>query len=221
MGIRAIVTGSTGMVGEGVLHECLQHPDVKEVLVINRRPGGVKHPKLKEIIHTNFHDMLPVAAQLHDYNACYFCLGTSSIGMKEAAFAHVTYDLTMEVAKTLVALNPDMTFCYVSGSGTDSSEKGRIMWARVKGKTENDLLKMGFKAAFMFRPGFMRATPGLQRTQPLYKYIGWLYPLAKRLFPQLVCTLAEVGQAMINVTLHGYPKKVLEVEDIQEAAHRP
>lgn len=221
MEIRAIITGSTGMVGEGVLHECLQHPDVKEVLVINRRPCGVQHPKLKEIIHENFYDMLPVAAKLHGYNACYFCLGVSSVGMKEDAYKRVTYDLTMEVAKTLAALNSDMIFCYVSGASTDSSEKGRSMWARVKGKTENDLLKQPFKAAYMFRPGFMLPTDGLKYTQKYYKYMTWAYPVLRRVFPQSVSTLAEVGQAMINVTRYGYPKPVLEVKDILTLAHHP
>lgn len=220
MEIRAIITGSTGMVGEGVLHECLLHPDVKEVLVINRKPCGVQHPKLKEIIHENFYDMLPIATKLHGYNACYFCLGVSSVGMKEDAYKRVTYDLTMEVARTLAALNSDMIFCYVSGAGTDSSEKGRSMWARVKGKTENDLQKQPFKAAYTFRPGFMRATEGLKNTNKYYKYIGWAYPFFRQVFPQWVCTLAEVGQAMINVTRYGYRKPVLEVKDIVALAQR-
>ena len=220
MEIRAIITGSTGMVGEGVLHECLLHPDVKEVLVINRKPCGVQHPKLKEIIHENFYDMLPIATKLHGYNACYFCLGVSSVGMKEAAYKRVTYDLTMEVARTLAALNSHMIFCFVSGAGTDSSEKGRSMWARVKGKTENDLQKQPFKAVYIFRPGFMRATEGLKNASKFYKYIGWAYPFFRRVFPQWVCTLAEVGQAMINVTRYGYRKPVLEVKDIVALAHR-
>lgn len=215
MEIKAIITGSTGMVGEGVLHECLQHPDVTEVLVINRKPCGVKHPKLKELIHKNFYDMLPVAAQLHGYNACYFCLGVSSVGMKEDAYEHATYDLTMEVAKTLVAMNTDMTFCYVSGAGTD----GKSMWAKIKKRTEQDLLQLPFKAAYMFRPGYMHPTPGMQHTQKYYKYMSWMYPFFRRFFPQLVSTLAELGQAMINVTRYGYAKKVLEVKDIVTVAH--
>jgi len=218
MEIRAIITGSTGMVGEGVLHECLKHPDVKEVLVINRRPCGVKHPKLKEIIHKNFLDMLPIAARLHDYNACYFCLGVSSIGLKEAAYTKLTYDLTTEVAKTLVVLNPEMTFCYVSGAGTDSTEKGKQMWARVKGRTENALLKMPFKAAYMFRPAFIKPGDGMKHTHGFYKLISWLYPIARQLAPGYVVRLPELGKAMINVTLHGYPERVLEVADIQKAA---
>lgn len=217
MDIKAIITGSTGMVGEGVLHECLQHPDVKEVLVINRKPCGVKHPKLKEIIHGNFFDMLPVAAQLHGYNAGYFCLGVSSVGMKEDVYEHATYDLTMEVAKTLATMNPEMTFCYVSGAGTD----GKSMWAKIKKRTENDLQQLPFKAAYMFRPGYMQPTKGMRYTQSYYKYMSWLYPVLRRVFPQGVSTLAELGLAMINVTRYGFPKKVLEVKDIVQLAHQP
>ena len=220
MEIKAIITGSTGMVGEGVLHECLQHPDVKEVLVINRRPGGVKHPKLKEIIHNNFHDMLPVAAQLHDYNACYFCLGVSSVGMKEPEYYNLTYNLTLHAAQTLSKFNPDMTFCYVSGASTDSTEKGKSMWARVKGKTENDLMKLPFKQVFAFRPGLMKAAKGAKNVPAIYKSLSWLYPVLHWLFPSKSCDLAEVGQAMINVTLFGYGRKILEVRDIVTAAKR-
>lgn len=217
MDIKAIITGSTGMVGEGVLHECLQHPEVKEVLVINRKPCGVKHPKLKEIIHNNFFDMLPVAAKLHGYNACYFCLGVSSVGMKADAYEHATYDLTMEVANTLATMNSDMVFCYVSGAGTD----GKSTWAKIKKRTENDLQRLPFKAAYMFRPGYMQPTKGLQYTQSYYKYMSWLYPVLRRVFPQGVSTLAELGLAMINVTRYGFPKKVLEVKDIVTLAHQP
>jgi hypothetical protein len=218
MRIKAIITGATGMVGEGVLHECLLHESVEQVLVINRRPCGVSHPKLKEIIHTNFYDLSTIKDQLQPYNACYFCLGVSSIGMNEEAYHHVTYDLTMHVASTLVALNPDMTFCYVSGSGTDSSEHGRIMWARVKGQTENDLLKLPFKQAYMFRPGFMQPTKGLKNALKIYKVFSWMYPVWKALLPKYVSTLKEVGLAMINCVIKGYEKKVLEVPDIVKLA---
>jgi hypothetical protein len=216
--IRAIVTGATGMVGEGVLHECLQHPQVEAVLVINRKPCGVTHTKLKEIIHADFFDIAPIADQLKGYNACYFCLGVSSVGMKEPEYYKLTYTLTMHVAETLSRLNPDMTFCYVSGAGTDSTEKGRQMWARVKGKTENNLAKLPFKQEFNFRPGFMLAAKGAKNLLPFYKYIAWMYPFFRRFFPSMVCTLAEVGEAMINVTLYGYEKQILEVKDIVEAA---
>ena len=166
------------MVGEGVLHECLLHPQVEAVMVINRKPCGISHPKLKEIIHTDFFDLSGIQNQLEGYDACFFCLGVSSIGMKEPEYYRMTYTLTINVAQTLSKLNPGMTFCYISGSGTDSTEKGRQMWARVKGKTENDLMKLPFKQVFNFRPGFMYPTKGLKNTLPFYKYISWMYPIS-------------------------------------------
>ena len=205
------------MVGEGALHECLNHPEVEQVLIINRRTYGLSHPRLTEIIHGDFHDISPIASKLKGYNACYFCLGVSSVGMKEPEFKRLTYDLTMHVAETLVKENPDMTFCYVSGAGTDGTEKGSSMWARVKGKTENDILKL-FKNGYAFRPGYMQPTKGLKNTLKYYNYLSWMYPALRTLFPKYVSTLAEVGQAMINVTLKGYSKRVLEVMDIKEAA---
>lgn len=218
--IRAIITGTTGMVGEGVLIECLQSNDVEQVLIINRKPLGVTHPKLKEIIHANFQDISPIADQLKGYNACYFCLGVSSVGMNEQDYTRITYDLTLNFAKTLRVQNPDMTFVYVSGSGTDSTEKGNLMWARVKGKTENDILKLGFKDAYAFRPGFMKPTAGQKNALSFYKYIDWLYPVLRALAPGVVSTLTEVGQAMVNVTLNPSEKKILEVKDIVGLSHR-
>lgn len=220
MKIRAIVTGATGMVGEGVLQECLQHPDVESVLIVNRKPSGFVHPKLKEIIHQDFFDISAIEDQLKGYNACYFCLGVSSIGMKEPEYYKLTYTLTLNVAQALSKLNPEMTFCYVSGTSTDSTEKGKQMWARVKGKTENDLAKLPFKQEFNFRPGLMQAAEGARNVPNIYKYLSWLYPFLHWLFPSKSCTLAEVGQAMINVTLHGYDKQILEVRDIVEVAKR-
>ncbi|WP_428328578.1 NAD-dependent epimerase/dehydratase family protein [Mucilaginibacter sp.] len=212
--IKAIITGTTGMVGEGVLHECLQHPDVASVLVINRKPCEVTHPKLKEIIHADFFDITAIESQLSGYNACYFCSGVSSVGMKEPEYYKMTYTLTLHVAETLSRVNPEMTFCYASGSGTDSTEKGRSMWARVKGKTENDLMKLPFKRVFNFRPGYMHPIKGLKNVLPYYKYIGWLYPAFRTIFPNFVSTLTELGLAMINVTRFGYTKQILEVKDI-------
>jgi hypothetical protein len=220
MKIRAIITGVTGMVGEGVLHECLQRSDVEQVLVINRRACGVSHPKLKEIIHSDFFDISPIREQLAGYNACYFCLGVSSVGMKEDEYNQKTYVLTMHFAKTLSEINRDMTFCYVSGAGTDGSEKGKSMWARVKGKTENDLMKLPFRKVYAFRPGIMKPTKGLKNTLSFYKYAGWLYPVIKMISPNSGSTLAEVGQAMINVTKSGYEKQVIEVKDIIALAKR-
>lgn len=218
MKIKAIITGVTGMVGEGVLHECLLHPDVESVLVINRKSCGVKHEKLKEIIHKEFSDLSSIENQLEGYNACYFCAGVSSVGKKEDEYRRITYDLTMNFAKTLAKLNPDMTFCYVSGVGTDSTEKGRSMWARIKGKTENDLLKLPYKAAFMFRPGYIQPTKGLKNAYKIYKVFVPFYPILKTLFPKYIVTLEELGKAMINVTLFGSDKKILECRDIAELA---
>ncbi|MCW3109612.1 MAG: hypothetical protein JWQ09_4118 [Segetibacter sp.] len=212
--IKAIITGATGMVGEGVLHECLQHQQVEAVLVINRKSCGVTHPKLKEIIHSDFFDFSAIENQLAGYNACFFCLGVSSIGMKEPEYYKLTYTLTLTLAQTLSKLNTGMTFCYISGAGTDTTEKGRVMWARVKGKTENDLMKLPFKQVYAFRPGYIHPTKGLIRTKKYYKYFTWLYPFFRTVFPQYVCTLQQLGLAMINAAYYGYPKKVLEVRDI-------
>lgn len=216
MKIKAIITGATGMVGEGVLHECLNHADVESALIINRKSCGIKHEKLKEIIHKDFLDISAIENQLIGYNACYFCAGVSSLGKKEEEYIRITYDLTISFAKVLLNLNTDMTFCYVSGSGTDSSEKGKIMWARVKGKTENDLMKLPFKAAYMFRPGYIQPTKGLMNTYKFYKIVAPFYPLWKLIFSNHVTTLREIGLAMINATLYGSSKKILECRDIIE-----
>jgi len=217
--IKAIVTGASGMVGEGVLIECLNHPQVESVLVVGRRPCGITHPKLKEIIHKDFFDVSSIESQLAGYNACYFCLGVSSVGMKEPEYYNLTYNLTLNFAQAVSRQNTDMTFCYVSGAHTDSTEQGKTMWARVKGKTENDLAKLPFKQEFNFRPGFMKATKGQKNLLPLYKYFAWLYPVLKVLTPNMASTLAEVGQAMINVTLFGYETRTTEVKDIKKLAH--
>jgi hypothetical protein len=217
MKLKVIITGSTGMVGEGVMLECLDNPGVEEVLVVNRRSVGRSHPKLREIIHSDFFDLEPIAPQLAGYDACFFCLGVSSVGMKKDAYKHVTYNLTLNVARVLARQNPDLAFCYVTGAGTDSSEKGRIAWARVKGATENALIKL-FKRAYMFRPGFMKPTPGQRNVNPYYKYIGWFYPIGRALFPGGFCTIRDVGLAMINVAAKGAPKATLEVKDIVSLA---
>lgn len=219
MKIKTIITGATGMVGEGVLLECLNHPDVEQVLVINRKPGGRSHPKLKEIIHKDFFNLAPIENQLSGYNTCFFCLGVSSVGMSNEEYKHLTYDLTMNVATLLAKLNPEMTFCYVTGAGTDSSEQGRIAWARVKGATENALMHL-FKKAYMFRPGFMKAVPGQKNVKSYYKLLAWLYPIGRAIYPAGFCTLQEVGQAMIKTVTKGYEKQILEVKDIVALAKR-
>lgn len=220
MKIRAIITGATGMVGEGVLHECLNDANVEQVLVINRKPGGVSHPKLREHIHADFFDLTPVESQLSGYNACFFCLGVSSVGMNEPEYRRLTYDLTLHVAQMLAKLNPDMTFGYVSGAGTDSTEQGSSMWARVKGETENVLMRLPFEKAYMFRPGFMKPTPGLKNVQRYYKFIAWLYPVGRALFPAGFSTLQELALAMIKSVSIGYEKPVLDVKDIVALAKR-
>jgi len=212
--IKVIITGATGMVGEGVLHECLQHEEVEQILSISRRPGGITHPKLKEIIHSDFYNLSSVEDQLAGYNACFFCLGVSSVGMKEKEYYRLTYDLTMHVAETLSRINNNMTFCYISGAGTDSTGKGRSMWARVKGKTENDLMRLSFKAVYNFRPGILVPTKGLKNTLSFYKYLGWLIPVIKKLTPKYICSLSELGNAMINASITGFEKPILEVPDI-------
>ena len=214
MKIKAIVFGATGMVGEGVLHVSLNHPDIESVLVLGRKTCGVSHPKLTEIIHGDFFDYAAIAPRLSGYNACYFCLGVSSIGMNEKDYTRVTYDLTMAAAKSLSRLNPEMTFCYVSGLGTDGTEKGRSMWARVKGKTENDLQKLPFKGVYLFRPGFIKPIKGLKNAFKLASVLGAAYPLWKALLPKYVCTLEDLGLAMINVSGKGYSSRVLECVDI-------
>jgi len=219
MKVKAIITGATGMVGEGVLLECLNHPDVEQVLIINRKASGFSHPKLRELVHKDFFNLAPIADQLTGYNACFFCLGVSSVGMSQDEYKHLTYDLTLHFAETLAKQSPDLTFCYVTGAGTDSSEQGRIAWARVKGATENAVMRL-FKKAYMFRPGFMKATPGQKNIKSYYTFLAWLYPIGRALYPAGFCTLNEVGQAMINTVTKGYEKQILEVKDIVELAKR-
>jgi len=212
MKIKAIITGASGMVGEGVLYECLQHNDVEEILVIGRRSCGYTHLKLKEIVYSDLYNLSSIEDQLEGYNACFFCLGMSSVGVKEPEFAKVTYDLTMHFATTLRKLNPEMTFCYISGRGTN--ETGKQMWQRVKGKTESDLMKLSFRRVYNFRPGVIKPTKDLKNVLSLYKWLGWILPIINTISPQSVVTLKQIGDAMINSVLKGYEKKILEVKDI-------
>lgn len=212
--MKVIITGATGMVGEGVLLECLENTAVQEVLMINRRPSPISHPKLKELIVPDF-IKLDESPLLGSYDACFYCAGVSSVGMNEHKYTFITYDTTLIFAQKLAKLNPDMVFTFVSGAHTDSSEKGSAMWARVKGKTENALMKLSFKAAYNFRPGFMKPFEGQKNVKALFKPIIWVFPY---LFPKKSLTLKQVGQAMINAVQHGYPKQVLEIADIAELA---
>lgn len=219
---KVIITGATGMIGKGVLYECLDHHEIDDVLVIGRNPVKDEHPKLKQMIHKDFTDFSSVKDQLQNYDACFFCLGVSAAGLKEEQYKQITYDYTLALAKTLLELNQQMTFNYVSGQGTDSSEKGRMMWARIKGKTENDLLNLGFKQSFMFRPGMIIPLRGIKsRTksyQFMYDYFMWLVKLVKIISPNSVVNTTQIGLAMINSMLYGYRKNVLHPKNIIELA---
>ncbi len=216
MNINVIVTGTTGMVGEGVLLECLAHPDVKQVLSVVRKPSGLKHPKLKELAISDFMKPEGFRNQLAGYDACFYCAGITSIGASEADYTRITYDTTIKFARVLNEVNKNMVFCYISGAMTDSTEKGRLMWARVKGRTENELMRIFFKRAYNFRPGFIQPAEGQQKLKPFYKVIGVFYPVIRFLFPRSFITMQELGQAMINSVLMGYEKQVLEIQDIKK-----
>ena len=213
--IRIIITGVTGMVGEGVLHECLLSSDVEKLLVVTRRTTGISHPKLSEFILQDFFELSSLDTAIAGYDACFFCLGVSSVGMSKEAYEKMTYDLTMGFAKTLVKVNPHMIFSYISGAGTDSTQKSRLHWARVKGKTENDLQKLGFGQTYLFRPGILKPTKGLKNTLGFYKWTGWLSPIVETLMPNSICSLAQLGKAMIRTSTRGYEKPILEVRDIK------
>ncbi len=212
--MKIIITGTTGMAGEGVLLECLSNPLVTEILSVSRKPTNISHPKLKEYIVEDFLQLKDNDDILKGYDACFYCAGISSVGMKESEYTKITYDTTLNFAKALSPMS-EMTFNYISGAGTDSSEKGKSMWARVKGKTENDLMKLPFKQVFAFRPGLLKFTNGQKRIITFYKIINGLYPFVRTLFPNFAGTITELGQAMIYASQHGYEKKVLEVKDIR------
>jgi uncharacterized protein YbjT (DUF2867 family) len=217
MALKVIITGATGMAGEGVLFECLQNPNVSEVLIVNRRHYELQHPKLKELIVPDFFQLNEHATQITGYDACFFCAGISSVGMKEGKYTQITYDTTLAFANSLLAVNSNMTFCYISGAQTDSTEKGRLMWARVKGRTENALMKLPFKAEYNFRPGVMLPFDGQKNWKAIYKFIAKLMQLFS---PKNVITMHELGKAMINATTTGYSKPVLEISDIKTLARR-
>lgn len=216
--MKIIVTGSSGMLGKGVLLECLDHKDVTQVLSVGRKSLGINHPKLKELVHADFSEFESVKTKLTGYDACYHCMGVSAAGMNENEYTKFTYDYTLALAKVLVSVNPQMTMTYVSGVGTDSSEKGRSMWARVKGKTENDIIALGFKQAFAFRPGGIIPLRGIQPSSKLYRFLianlGWLLKLIKMAAPNSVVNTTEIGLAMINATQKGYSKNIIEPKDI-------
>ena len=216
--MKVILFGATGMVGQGVLRECLLDPGIDAVLAVGRSPLREQQPKLREIVQSDFTDYSAIESQLTGYDACFFCLGVSSVGMEQERYRHLTYDVTLAAAKTLSRLNPQMVFVYVTGRGTDSTEQGALMWARVKGKTENDLLKLPFKAAYMFRPAGIQPLHGIKSKtawyQAAYVVAAPVLTLLNRVAPKYMTTTEQVGRAMIKVAREGYPRAVLESEDI-------
>ena len=217
--MKVLLFGATGMVGQGVLRECLLDPEAELVVSVGRSATGTTHPKLREIIHPDLWNYASIERDLAGFDACFFCLGISSAGMKEDAYARVTYGITLAAAETLARLNPQMTFIYVSGVGTDSSEHGRTMWARVKGRTENALLRLPFRAAYMFRPGLIQPMHGIRSKTPsyrlLYSLLGPLVSLLRSVFPNHILSTEQIGRAMLAVARHGAPKPVLEARDIR------
>lgn len=221
--MNVLIFGATGMVGQGVMRECLAAADVEKVLTVGRTPTGQQHPKLQELVHAEMWDYANVEAELSNFDACFFCIGVTSSGMSEQKYTHLTYDMTLSVAGTLARLNPQMVFVYVSGAGADSSETGRIMWERVRGKTENALLKLPFRGVYIFRPGMIQPV-GVKSKTTSYR---WFYTLTKPLLPVLrsmlpdqVLSTPQVGQAMLAAVRHGAPKRVLESPDINALSKR-
>src|ERR1700733_639853 len=217
--MNVLIFGATGMIGQGVLREFLLDPDVQFVQTIGRSATGLEHEKLREIVHQDMTSYASLDVQLSGCDACFFCLGVSSSGMKEDEYERVTYGITMAAAEALSRLNPLMTFIYVSGAGTDSSEHGRIMWARVKGRTENALLRLPFRAAYMFRPGVIEPLHGVLSKTPAYRIgyalVGPLLPLLRRAFPNSILTTEQIGLAMLSVAKHSAQKRILESKDIR------
>lgn len=220
--MNVLLFGATGMVGLGVLHECLSAADVQRVVTVGRTATGQRHAKLDEIVRRDLLDYADLDAELQGFDACFFCLGITSAGLSEAEYSRVTYDVTLAAANSLARLNPQMTFVYVSGAGTDSSEQGRSMWARVKGKTENALLRLPFKAVYLFRPGVIQPLNQLQSKTASYRILYTLarplLPLLRRLMPNVVLTTTVVGQAMLTAARHGANNAVLEARDINALA---
>jgi uncharacterized protein YbjT (DUF2867 family) len=217
--MKIIITGATGLVGEGVLLVCLENPIVTEVLTINRKTSNRRHNKLKELIVKDFSETGNYKEELRAYNACFFCAGVSAIGENEESFKIKTFDFVVPFAETLSRINPLMTFIYVSGNRTDSTEQGKVMWARVKGRTENALLKLPFKAVYNFRPGFMKPLKEQKNVRTIYRVFEILSPLWYLFFPNWICTMREVGLAMIHCVSKGYPQNILEVKDIKLQAN--
>jgi hypothetical protein len=214
MKIHAILFGATGMIGQGVLVEALEHPEVSSVLAIGRRSCGVRHPKFRELIHDNYLDYSNIEEELSGYNACFYCLGVSSAGMSPQDYYSITHDYTVAAGEVLSRLNPDMVFCFISGAGTDDREKSRMRWARVKGKAENSLKTYPFKGLYLMRPGYIQHRKGVRPSYAMYRILAPLYPVLRFLFPKAVTNTEEVGRAMIHAVLFGADKQTLETSDI-------
>ncbi len=216
--MKVLLFGATGMIGQGVLRECLLDPQVTEILALGRSRSRQVHPKLRELLHEGFFDFSAVEDELSGLDACFFCLGVASAGLTEEAYHRLTHDLTLAAARTLSRLNPRMTFSYVSGAGTDSTERGRVMWARAKGQTENALLRLPFKAVYLFRPGLIQPLHGITSStrlyRILYRVLGPFLPLLKAIAPDSLTTTEQLGKAMLHAALQGAPKAVLETRDI-------
>jgi uncharacterized protein YbjT (DUF2867 family) len=216
--MNVLILGATGMVGQGVLRECLLDGGVTRVVTLGRTPVGQSHPKLRDVVQRDLLHLAPIEDQLRDLDACFYCLGASAAGLSEAEYTRINYELTLAVAETLVRLDPGMTFIYVSGTGTDSTERGRTMWARVKGRTENALLRLPFKAAYVLRPGLIIPMHGVQSKTRLYRIfysaLGPLLPALKKLFPRSVITTEQLGRVKLRLSRSGYTKQVLEMADI-------
>jgi uncharacterized protein YbjT (DUF2867 family) len=222
--MNVVLFGATGMVGAGALLECLADPRVRSVLSVSRSPTGRSHPKLREVLHADFFNYDALLSDFASCDACFFCLGVSSIGLSEAAYTHLTYDLTLAAARIMADVSRGLTFCYVSGVGTDSTERGRTMWARVKGRTENALLALPFKGAYMFRPGYIQPMGGVRSktawVQAAYSVIAPLYPIVHRLLPHGTTTTANLGRALIEAVASGYSKSILYSRDMNILAGR-
>jgi uncharacterized protein YbjT (DUF2867 family) len=220
--MNVLLFGATGMVGQGVLRECLLSPEVKLVQTVGRTATGIQNPKLREIVHSDLLHFEAIESELAGFDACFFCLGISSAGMKKTEYERITYGITTAAGEVLARLNPGMTFIYVSGAGTDATERGRIMWARIKGRTENALLRLPFRAAYMFRPGIIEPLHGIESRTALYRRLYALLrhvtPLLRRAFPDSILTTEQVGRAMIAAAKNGAPKPVLEIKDIRALA---
>lgn len=223
--MKIILFGGTGMVGQGVLRECLLDRDVVQILSVVRTPTGQQHPKLRELQHADFFDFSAIAGELSGFDACFYCLGATSVGKSEAEYTKITYDITVAAADVIAHMNPQLTFIFVSGASSDSTEKGSVMWARIKGKAENAILAMPFKASYVFRPGLIQPMHGVQSKTALYRipytilapFVPWL----RRRFPNYVTTTEVIGRAMLAVARRGYPQRILESADINAVAPEP